>query len=81
VDVLTRVAQYYAGSDQVVLARGRVRGLHLQATDGPFTAGSGPLVTGRTLALVMAMTGRRVYCDELTGPGVATLRARCGAAA
>lgn len=77
VDVLTRVARYYGGSDQVVLARGRVRGLRLQAVDGPFTIGSGPLVTGRTLALVMAMTGRRAFCDELTGDGVATLRARC----
>jgi uncharacterized protein (TIGR03083 family) len=77
-DVLTRVARHYAGSDQVVLARSRVRGLHLQATDGPFSTGSGPLVTGRTLALVMAMTGRQVYCDELDGAGVATLRARGG---
>lgn len=75
--VLTRVARYYAGSDQVVVARSRVRDLRLEATDGPFTTGSGPLVTGRTLALVMAMTGRRVFCDELTGAGVATLRARC----
>jgi uncharacterized protein (TIGR03083 family) len=75
-DVITRVARYYAGSDQVVLARRRVRGLRLQATDGPFTTGSGPLATGRTSALVMAMTGRQVYCDELTGDGVAILRDR-----
>jgi uncharacterized protein (TIGR03083 family) len=76
-DVLTRVARYYAGTDQVVVARGRVRGLRLQATDGPFATGTGPLVAGRTLALVMAMTGRGVFCDELTGEGVATLRDRC----
>lgn len=76
--VLALVARYYAGTDQVVLARGRVRGLRLEATDGPFATGSGPLVRGRTLALVMAMTGRAVFCDELTGPGVAALRARCG---
>jgi uncharacterized protein (TIGR03083 family) len=75
-EVVTHVARYYAGSDQVVFARGRVRGLRLQATDGPFSTGSGPLVTGPTLALVMAMTGRRVYCDELTGDGVAILRDR-----
>jgi uncharacterized protein (TIGR03083 family) len=75
-EVITRVARYYAGSDQVVPARRRVRGLRLQATDGPFTTGSGPLVTGRTAALVMAMTGRQVYCDELTGDGVAVLRDR-----
>lgn len=76
-EVITRVARYYAGSDQVVLARRRVRGLRLEATDGPFTTGSGPLVSGRTLALVMAMTGRGRYCDELTGEGVATLRTLC----
>jgi hypothetical protein len=28
------------------------------------------------VALVMAMTGRGVACDDLTGEGVATLRAR-----
>jgi hypothetical protein len=26
----------------------------------------------------MAMTGREAFCDDLTGDGVATLRARCG---
>jgi len=36
------------------------------------------LVSGRTVALVMAMTGRDVYCDELSGDGVPTLRERCG---
>jgi uncharacterized protein (TIGR03083 family) len=77
VDVLTRVIRYYAGSDQVVVARSRVRGLRLRATDGPFAAGAGPLVSGPTLALVMAMTGRGAFCDELTGEGVAALRARC----
>jgi hypothetical protein len=35
------------------------------------------LVSGTTPALTMAMTGRSAYCDDLTGPGVATLRARC----
>jgi uncharacterized protein (TIGR03083 family) len=77
VDVLTRVVRYYAGTDQVVVARSRVRGLRLRATDGPFAAGAGPLVSGPTLALVMVMTGRGVFCDELTGEGVAALRARC----
>jgi uncharacterized protein (TIGR03083 family) len=76
-EVLTRVARYYTGSDQVVLARSRVRGLRLEATDGPFATGSGPLVAGRTLSLVMAMTGRRAFCDELTGAGAAILRDRC----
>jgi uncharacterized protein (TIGR03083 family) len=74
---LTTVADYYQGSDLVVLAKGRVRDLRLAATDGPFTTGSGPLVSGTTLALIMAMTGRVTYCDELDGDGVAALRARC----
>lgn len=76
ITTLTTVADYYQGSDLVVLAKGRVRGLRLAATDGPFTTGSGPLVSGTTLALIMATTGRTLYCDELDGDGVSTLRDR-----
>jgi hypothetical protein len=36
-------------------------------------------VSGSTLALIMAMTGRAAYCDELDGDGAAILRARCTA--
>jgi uncharacterized protein (TIGR03083 family) len=74
--ILTRLADYYRGSDLVVLAKGRIGGLRLVATDGPFATGAGPLVSGPTLALVMAMTGRPSYCAELTGEGVAILRDR-----
>ncbi|GAA4533251.1 maleylpyruvate isomerase family mycothiol-dependent enzyme [Amycolatopsis samaneae] len=77
ITTLTAVAGYYRGSDQVVLAGGRVEGLRLAADDGPFTAGSGPLVSGGTLALTMAMTGRGAYCDDLEGDGVPILRDRC----
>lgn len=73
---LTTLAGYYAGSDQVVPAQSRVRGLRLVATDSAFTAGSGPVVSGSTLALIMAMTGRAGYCAELDGDGVAVLRDR-----
>ncbi|RAY13004.1 hypothetical protein DPM19_21055 [Actinomadura craniellae] len=76
IDTLTQVAGYYQGSDLVVLAKGRIAGLRLVATDGPFTTGSGPLVSGPTLALIMAMTGRSAYCDALEGDGVAALRQR-----
>jgi uncharacterized protein (TIGR03083 family) len=76
VTTLTAVADYYQGSDLPVLSRKRVRGLHLTATDGPFAAGAGPRVSGTTLALVMAMAGRALYCDELDGGGVAILRER-----
>nr|BFF25987.1 hypothetical protein GCM10025732_39520 [Glycomyces mayteni] len=53
------------------------RGLRLDAADGPFAAGDGPLVTGPTLALVMAMAGRTAYLDELSGEGAPELRERC----
>jgi len=76
ITTLTRTAEYYQRSDLVVPAKGRVTGLRLLATDGPFTAGSGPLVSGPTLALTMAMTGRTTCCDELDGDGVAILRNR-----
>ncbi|WP_330359625.1 hypothetical protein [Actinosynnema sp. ALI-1.44] len=48
------------------------------ATDGPFTTGvkHDPLVTGSTLALTMAMAGRRAYLDDLTGDGVELLHQR-----
>ena len=76
ITTLTRLANYYQGSDLVVPAKGRIVGLRLQASDGPFATGAGPLVSGRTIALIMAMTGRVTYCDELDGDGVAILRAR-----
>ncbi|MFD2470913.1 maleylpyruvate isomerase family mycothiol-dependent enzyme [Amycolatopsis silviterrae] len=75
-ETLTTVARYYLGSDLVVLAKGRVRGLSLAATDSDFSGGSGPLVSGPTLALIMAMTGRSRCLDDLTGEGVEVLRHR-----
>jgi uncharacterized protein (TIGR03083 family) len=80
IETLTQLARHYQGSDQVVVAKGRISNLRLVANDGPFTTGSGPLVSGTTLALTMAMTGRTTYCDELEGGGVASLRDRCAPA-
>jgi uncharacterized protein (TIGR03083 family) len=76
VDALTPVAAFFARRDFTVASRTHVAGLHLQADDGPFIAGSGSLVTGSTLALVMSMAGRAPYVDELNGPGVQLLRSR-----
>ncbi|MEU9353541.1 maleylpyruvate isomerase family mycothiol-dependent enzyme [Streptomyces griseoloalbus] len=80
IETVTQVADYYQGSDLVVVAKGRIGGLGLVADDGPFTTGSGPLVSGPTLALMMAMTGRATYCNDLEGDGVDLLRSRCGTA-
>jgi uncharacterized protein (TIGR03083 family) len=77
IETLTRLAEYYQGSDLPVLTKKRIKSLRLVATDGPFNTGSGPLVSGTTLALIMAMTGRRAYCDALQGDGAPTLLERC----
>ncbi|OBA75034.1 hypothetical protein A5641_26130 [Mycobacterium sp. 1554424.7] len=79
VDTVTAVAEFYARRDFAVRSRSAITGLRLEATDGSFATGAGPLVSGTTLALTMAMAGRPAYCDDLAGPGVPTLRARCPA--
>lgn len=76
VDALTPVAEFFARRNFTVASRTTVAGLQLRADDGPFATGTGPLVTGSTLALVMSMAGRSPYVDQLDGPGVPTLRAR-----
>lgn len=76
VDALTPVANFFAGRDFTVASRAHVAGLQLRATDGPFATGTGPLVTGSTLALVMTMAGRVPYLADLGGPGVPALRSR-----
>ena len=48
----------------------------MRATDTDFAIGSGPEVTGPAMALLLATTGRTTALDDLTGPGLATLRAR-----
>ena len=78
IETVTTVAEYYRGTDQVVVAKGRIGGLRLTATDGPFATGpeDGAQVAGPTIALIMAMTGRKAFCEDLKGPGVASLRER-----
>ena len=76
VAALTPVADFFARRNFAVASRTAVAGLQLRADDGPFATGTGPLVTGSTLALVMSMAGRAPYLDQLDGPGVPTLRAR-----
>lgn len=79
-DALTPVAEFFAHRNFTVPSRSHVADLELRADDGPFSAGSGSLVTGSTLALVMSMAGRAAYVDKLSGPGVQLLRARTAGA-
>ncbi|MGW4534537.1 maleylpyruvate isomerase family mycothiol-dependent enzyme [Nocardia sp. NPDC004340] len=76
IEAVTEVARFFASRDFTVAGRSAIEGLRLEASDGPFAVGAGPVIGGTTLALTMAMAGRAVYCDELAGPGVDVLRGR-----
>jgi uncharacterized protein (TIGR03083 family) len=73
---VARVATFFTGSNLLIGAKRRIEGLTLRATDANWTHGSGPEASGPLLSLVLAMTGRKTALDDLTGEGVATLRAR-----
>jgi uncharacterized protein (TIGR03083 family) len=75
-DAVVRVADFFKGSNLIIGAKRRIAGLTLRATDAEWSHGTGPEVSGPILALVMAMTGRKVVAGELSGAGAATLRAR-----
>jgi uncharacterized protein (TIGR03083 family) len=76
VDAVTRVTDFYAGSNLLIGGKRRVAGLTLKATDANWSHGSGPVVEGPAMSLLMATAGRRAALDELSGPGLDTLRAR-----
>ncbi|WP_245838992.1 maleylpyruvate isomerase family mycothiol-dependent enzyme [Nocardia donostiensis] len=77
IEATTEVARFYASRNFTVPSRSNTEGLRLEATDGPFSTGTGPLVSGTTIALTMAMAGRDTYCNDLSGPGAPILRSRC----
>ncbi|GAA1762936.1 maleylpyruvate isomerase family mycothiol-dependent enzyme [Kocuria aegyptia] len=60
-------------STKVGGGRERAAGLRLVATDAQLDAGAGPEVHGSALALLLAVSGRPVGPEELTGPGAAAL--------
>lgn len=78
VQAFTPVAEFFVARNFTVNGRTAAAGLRLEATDGPFAAGAGPLVTGTTAALTMAMAGRTPYLDDLDGPGLPRFRAQVG---
>jgi len=48
----------------------------LRATDTDFSVGTGPLVEGPAISLLLAASGCKSALDELSGPGVTILRER-----
>ncbi|MDQ4116924.1 MAG: maleylpyruvate isomerase family mycothiol-dependent enzyme [Actinomycetota bacterium] len=72
------VALDFARTAPPIGARKRIAGLRIVATDLGWATGDGPAVEGRAEPVLMAIAGRRGVADELSGPGVATLRDRIG---
>ena len=73
-DAVTRVADFYRGSNLVIGGKKRVAGLTLTATDTEWTVGSGPEVSGPAASLMMAIAGRKAALEDLSGEGLDTLR-------
>jgi uncharacterized protein (TIGR03083 family) len=75
-DAVVEVAEFYRRSNLIIGGKRRISGLALQATDTDWAAGSGPVVSGPVLSLLLALTGRKAALDDLSGEGVAILRSR-----
>ncbi len=73
---VARAVAFYAKSNAIIGGRDRVAGITLKATDADFSVGSGPVVEGPVLSLLLVASGRKSALDELAGPGVQTLRER-----
>ena len=67
---------YLATGPRSFVSRGLLDGLRLDAADVGWTYGEGPTVRGDAGTLPLALTGRAVALDRLSGDGVATLRGR-----
>jgi uncharacterized protein (TIGR03083 family) len=75
-DQVARTVAFYAGSEPIIGGKTRCAGLQLTATDTDFSVGSGDLVEGPVMSLLLAASGRKQALSELSGPGVATLATR-----
>ena len=78
-DAVRQVMDFYQGSNTLIGTKTRIADLTLRATDQDWSHGSGPLVEGRLIDVLLAATGRASACDRLRGDGVTTLRLRCTA--
>lgn len=73
---LVTVVEASRRTEFILHGRRRARGLTLRATDLPWSAGRGGLVEGPLASIVLALNGRGVGLDELSGPGLEILRTR-----
>jgi uncharacterized protein (TIGR03083 family) len=75
-DAVTACLQMYQNATFPVGGKKRIHSLRLVANDVDWTHGDGPEVVGSGLSLLVAMTGRMIGPDELSGDGAAVLRSR-----
>lgn len=73
---LALVAEMAATSSAGTGAKKRARGLRLEATDIDWSHGEGPVVMGPAEAIVMALMGRGVALEDLSGEGTRMLASR-----
>lgn len=73
---VTRAVTFYSKSNTIIGGRNRIAGVTMKATDIDYSVGSGPLVEGPAISLLLAASGRKSALDDLSGPGVEVLRAR-----
>jgi uncharacterized protein (TIGR03083 family) len=71
-----RALDFYSRSNTIIGGKTRIAGLTLTATDVDFSVGEGPAVHGTVISLLLAASGRKAALDELSGPGLETLRDR-----
>jgi uncharacterized protein (TIGR03083 family) len=76
VEHLLAVADFYKNSNLLIGTKRRIAGVTLRATDADWRHGTGPEASGRLVALVLAMTGRRAALADLTGEAVPVLHQR-----
>lgn len=74
--LVTRVIRLYAGSNAIIGGKRRIAGLTLRATDIDFSIGTGPVVEGPAVDLMLVTSGRSQALDSLSGAGLDTLAAR-----
>jgi uncharacterized protein (TIGR03083 family) len=75
-EAVTRATAFYSRSNPIIGGKRRVAGLTLKATDADWSTGSGPVVEGPALSLMLAATGRMAALADLRGPGLEELRRR-----
>lgn len=73
---VARAIQFYSGSNTIIGGKTRVAGVTLKATDIDFSVGTGPVVEGPAISLLVAASGRKAALADLAGPGVQVLRER-----